>query len=197
MIKIGTTDTGGHIVILNDEEIAKLETTDQPQTAVFLPYKHVSQKGKGAAKNVNDCGAACVVSVARESGYPDLQVDDVAERYQQPNEAMQIWRVMNALKGYGIGSAYKRPLHAVEIADYIENGRFVIALVDYQRLPHKFINYNVAHYILMYGVDGDALYYHDPLGDGRELTITLDQMDRALVSSGGLPYQGIVQNTTS
>jgi len=76
------------------------------------------------------------------------------------------------------------------------DGKASIALVWYQALPKKFSSFNGSHFVVVYGTDGESLYYHDPLcPDSQITTITFDAMDNALlrVSEGGnYSYQTMV-----
>ena len=195
---IGTTTDGDLIVTMTGIEYNNYPLPSTQQDEVILPYKHVSQRGAGAANNVNDCGPSCIVSCAHEHGYPELTVDDVAATYQRPNKPMHVHELRAGLAGYGLAHRYERPLTVAMIATHLREEQMpVIPLVSYRALPHRFdMNYRLSHYIVIYGVLGDGSFlYHDPLGDGRRLTITAAQLNTALrniQSEGNLPNQGIL-----
>ncbi len=196
MDRIGIANDGRVIAMLTEDEARRL-ATPPPPLDWSMPYYHVSQQGTGASLNRNDCGAACAVSIIRAHGHPDVTVDDITAIHQRPNKPMLISEVRAALTAYGVGNDYQRPLYADDIAGHIYAARGVIALVDYELLPYKaagYESYTWPHYILCYAVRGDLVLYHDPLSDGRELTITRAALDAALVSgSGNMAHQGIVE----
>ena len=193
---VGTAVNGDLIVTMTQNEFNTITSPHPPPKGIVLPYAHVSQTGAGAAENRNDCGSACVVSCAREHGYPNLTVDEVSTQHQRPDMPMHIHEVRAALGAYGLANGYQRPLTTIDIAAHIiENELPVITLVSYHMLPYHapgYEHYHYAHYILVYGVQGNSLLYHDTLSDGRELAITFEQMKIALKSEGNLPDQGIL-----
>ncbi len=174
MERIGTTIDGDFIITMTQEEFEAMPPPTLPD-GIVLPYPHVSQAG---------------------AGYPDLTVDEVSARYQRPDQPMHIHEVRSALGGYGMANRHQRPITAVEIAAYLVDEMMpVIALVSYHALPYHapgYEDYRYAHYILVYGMRGNLLLYHDPLADGRELAITAEQMNIALQSEGNLPNQAIL-----
>lgn len=198
-IDIVSVYNGRFLTLLVQEQIDYLRTMSQPDRAeVILPYSHVSQRGTGAAQNVNDCGPACIVSCGREHGYSDITVNEVAARYQRPNMPMRIDELRAGLGGYEMANGYERPLTTAMIAAHLREKHLpVIPLVSYRALPIRFDeNYKLSHYIVIYGVLADGSFlYHDPLGDGRALIISAAQLVRALqrtADEGNLPNQGVL-----
>ena len=193
---IGEYD-GVVIAALGFDEVARLERSAAVDDDVILDYKHVAQNGIDADANSSDCGAACVAVCARGNGWPDVTVDEVAERFMQLDKPTMIVEVRAALGGYGMANRHQRPLIPVDIAQNIRDHRLpVIALVSYRALPHQVIDYPYSHYIVIYGVYGTGDFlYHDPLSDGRLLTITESELTMALDNirtEGNMPRQGIV-----
>ena len=184
------------IVALSHDEIEYLKGMPNSACDVILDYEHVPQRGVGADENRNDCGAACVAVCARPD-VPSLTVDAVASAYMRPNQPMTIQEVQHALDEYGIANNYRRPLAVADIAAAIrQSHRPTIALVSYQSLPYRAIDYHGSHYVVIYGVLADGRFlYRDPLADGRVLPITVAELTRALQNvedEGNLPNQGIL-----
>ncbi len=189
---------GGFVIAaLGFDEVALLELNMAVADDAVLDYDHVSQNGIDADENRSDCGAACVAVCARGNGFPDVTVDEVAERFMRSNKPMMIAEVRAGLGGYGMANKHQRPLTPVDIAQNIRVYQLpVIALVSYRALPHQVIDYPYSHYIVVYGVYGSGDFvYHDPLSDGRLLTITERELMTALDNTrteGNMPRQGIV-----
>jgi len=161
----------------------------ETQNATILSIPHMAQYGGGADARSNDCGAACCAMIINGETDNDPTVDEIALTYQNPpNSYMSFNQLDQALNGYDMDGTHKRPSYAQHMSDEVMNGKASIGLVWYQALPETFSNFNGSHFVVVYGTDGESLYYHDPLcPDSRTTTISFANMDEALrrVNEGG------------
>jgi len=188
---------GDQLVSMNpgELEIAREAILASGVGPVALSYPFVPQNGPGADLYTNDCAIANIVSIMRGRG-KHAEVDDIARKYQRPNMPMTVAELMRGLTGEGIRSHHRVGALVEDIAHHMRIMREpVIVLVDYPSLPKQHIQYNGAHYILIYGIDtADQFMYRDPLSQGELLVMTPQQLETAMLNdskNGNQPQQAI------
>lgn len=186
MIKLFKTELEYTLCLLTEEEIQVLENAKPLINNIVLDYPHVSQMGHGASQNRNDCGIACIASILRGRGASVESVDEIADKWQKPNTPMYTSEITMALKqGYNIRCMWQKNVVPYVLQNHLmSENEPIIALVDYGSLPHKGVSYSGNHFILIYGFreESSEFLYHDPLSDGRELSIESTQLGLALMN---------------
>lgn len=174
-------------------------------TATVLMVPYYEQQGEGADRYDNDCLAACFRMCW---GFWRLKNDWTDDLHVTVNDISRII-YKEGKKTLGFISDIKklrntrfyipmRPVSKLPDGLTLENirqdilaGYPVIALVRYLHLTQN-PELDFGHYIVIFGVDGDEFYIHDPLGNifaGDE-----DHLHLALTDGGkwfGNSYQGL------
>lgn len=174
------------------------EKDTAPESLVVLNYRHVPQNGPTANDNRKDCGPAVLASVMMEHGYPHITVNHLSKIYMDyPSQPLNMIKMQQALREHKQLYEYREDIKVEDIAANVQSGRPVIVLLSYEHLPYHPVNYEGGHYILVYAVDTkeELFWYRDPLGDGRELSISYNRLTTAMWEDrkhGNQPYQGIL-----
>lgn len=176
-------------------EALTVEPEPEPVDCV-LSIPHLSQNGPGADARRNDCGAACVAMVVNGLQGRALTVDEVAIKFQKrPNRYMGMGDLIEALRFYGLDAVYTRPIRAEMMAAALAAGRPLIALVKYPQLPKQWANFSGSHFIVIYGIEGEVVRYHDPLSLVETSAATVAEMMVAMSgfdAGENLPYQALI-----
>ena len=130
-----------------------------------VPWK--SQLSATAARANGDCGPAAVAMVLGWRGRRDVTVDDVSAatglgpgfKFTVPAD------LISAAGKFDLRLEWRANWNGGAMLDEIAGRRPVIALVHYPSLPdgnRRDKNYPYSHWVVVVGVDGDDIIYHDP-----------------------------------
>lgn len=141
------------------------------KSASLLPVPYVSQKGNGANRYINDCGAAAGVMLVRaytgESITPDRFYKMTGQRTDRYLSAHQIIDVMSQM---GVKADWRKNLKFDDIFQALMYNRPVIALIDYKKLRQAVkteSNFAGPHFVPVIGINIKTVYIHDSLWSGK------------------------------
>lgn len=127
--------------------------------AVKLQIEHITQNDNDLR---GDCGPAVVAMLAGRTIEQALEACGL-----RPHQWATFGHLTRGLRYHAIHSTYIRGMQPPELRRHVVEGRPVVCLIDYSKLPAKLraLPYNGAHFILLAGVDddNDDLLVHDPL----------------------------------
>ncbi|MGD8804618.1 MAG: GH25 family lysozyme [Chloroflexota bacterium] len=139
---------------------------------IKLDVPYVSQWDANAATHTADCGPTCLSMIINADPAPaqKVTVDQLYEKYLKDKEKQEYtsWREMvDICRQEGLDPTYKRYERANALAglkEQLENGRPVVALVNYAPWSAATgIGFKGYHFVLVTGTDNDGVYVHDPL----------------------------------
>ena len=165
-----------------------------------VPYR--SQKGSGANKYANDCGAAAGAMLVEAYTGERISVTKFYEKTGMRNDqylsATQIIRVLDKL---GVPCRWLKNLDLHDLFDHLFDSRPVIALLNYKVLRKAVkteSSFSGPHFAPVIGMDTKFVYIHDPLwaGSGGEaMAVPIRSFKMAWESTpgnSGLYYAAIV-----
>jgi hypothetical protein len=170
-----------------------------------IPYK--SQYDPDADEFRNDCGPACLAMVLSAFGV-NASTDAVSRKTgAEPNRFISIGQLMRAAQSYGIMFDYFYGWTVARLAEVVQAGQPVIALVHYGAWSQ--LNPGIStqsafegpHFVVVVGADEDHIYVNDPLwkesrrSQGYRKAWTRDQFAAAWGSNdldGNRDFSGIV-----
>lgn len=138
----------------------------------MLDVPWLSQLGPSAGFAAGDCGPAVTAMLLRYAGL-EVTVDDVSRATRLPVgfRFTNYHNLIEAARAWGLGLRWVAGQRLHDIAAQIAVGWPVIALVYYQALPAPKCydpSYPYSHWLLVTGVIGEMVYYHDPYFFKRE-----------------------------
>lgn len=132
-----------------------------------LNIAYISQMGAFATK-ARDCGPACVLMFVHSlTSHRHTTVDDVSRLIPKFWDGRQtstdLQDNIRAAAAFGVNLAYHVDVTAEVIEQKLDNGQGMIALVNYERLPERYITHMTigGHFIVLHGYDEDFYYYDD------------------------------------
>lgn len=130
---------------------------DRGLVAVKLEIEHVTQQGNNLR---GDCGPAVVAMLTGLSIEQALAACEL-----RPHQWATFGHLIRGLRANGIQSTFIRGMRPLEMQGHLLDGRPVVCLVDYGKLPGRLRaeNFNGAHFVLLAGMDDDDFLVHDPL----------------------------------
>lgn len=131
-------------------------------TRLSVPW--LSQLGPNANFAPGDCGPACVAMILRALG-KDVTVNDVSRATGQAAgfTSIHVDQLRFAGSRFGAKLVWSNTTSYTRLESELASGHPSIALVEYRLLPRKHDpNYNLGHYVVVVGIDGDKLEYLDP-----------------------------------
>jgi len=155
-------------------QFVPIDTTPAPSPTVLVHVPFRSQIGS-EAPNANDCGPACVASVANWAGLqlndPVLQavtVGNVSAYLGHGNNTTSLTQLERALEHWAVPAVVQSgPFNGMTpaaIRAELDAGRPVIMLVHRAKLKPTFYNFDGSHFIAVVGYAPGWMFYHDPLG---------------------------------
>jgi nucleoid-associated protein YgaU len=132
-----------------------------------IPYK--SQYDPDASEFRNDCGPACIAMVLQAFGI-SASTNAVYRKTGAPaNVYVSVGQLMRAAQSYGVGFDYFYGWTVSRLAQTVQTGKAVVALVHYGGWSQ--INPGIStqstfqgpHFVVVVGADEDNIYVNDPL----------------------------------
>lgn len=130
---------------------------------VLFPY--VSQESPTAQEGKNDCGYAVLSMVIEGMTNLRIPVDDLAPDGDDGyfDTGASGWMLWYAAQPYGVELETRYFYDINAVVNHLETQGPVIAGVWLYELGHDLHYYYTMHWILLLGVEGDEIVYHDPL----------------------------------
>lgn len=127
-----------------------------------VPYK--SQWDNDAADSRTDCGPASLAMVIEYFTGKKVKTNEVlAATGAQKDKLISFSQLIEAGKQFGVDLWYTKGKDLAYIEDKLRNGIPLIALVKYKYLiSRQDKNYNLGHFLVVVGMDDDAVIVHDP-----------------------------------
>lgn len=127
-----------------------------------VPYK--SQWDSDATDSKTDCGPASLAMVIDYFTGKKVKTNEVlAATGAQKDKLISFSQLIEAGKQFGVDLWYTKGRDLAYLEDKLRNGIPLIALVKYKYLiSRQDKNYNLGHFLVVVGMDDDAVIVHDP-----------------------------------
>ena len=169
---------------------------------LVLGVPFVPQFGPGANLASGDCGPACAAMCIHFFNKSKTTVDELVLEMKAGKRFTTSADLITCLRSYGLharnhGEFDKQngPLDPQFITENLEDGKPIIALVDYATLRPE-ADYKGLHWVVIIGEGRENIIMNDPLfADGRELQLPKAVMWQALQNTkrhGAQAWHGIV-----
>jgi len=157
----------------------------------ILEVPYFSQEGFGSHKFANDCGSACAKSVLTYYGKPVGTIDQLSSMttLAQHDNGLVVSAVVTLLAKFGVGSTYTKNVTIDKIKNEIDEGRPVIALINYGYIARQNIPDHFGHYVTVCGYDDlgviilDSDYWGKHILDGNKIHHPYARFSKSLVNS--------------
>jgi hypothetical protein len=132
--------------------------------SVILPIPYRSQLAEDAGYGRGDCGPASLAMILLAlSVY--ITVDALGKVLQKPAQytTSTMRELQQLAREFRIDLEYRGKMTLADVRRCIEARQAIIALVWYPKLPNRYDPaYRNGHFVVIVGVEGDTIIYHDP-----------------------------------